>query len=1829
MSKSPFLLGMLSLFALLFVASCKEPAVKEEPIQKNVFVRAWTTGQVSSGSAVRIVFDLPDEYLHFSNETPPEDVFELTPATKGKTFWASNYTLIFKPETSLKNGTKYKVVVDLEKLLGIHGKDRKFTFYIDVIPLEFTVETDNLKAYNNSDMQWNYLSGRIISSDDVTGEYIKTLLTAGQQGKKLNIKFNGQEYGTVFSFVIDSVERRIKESSLMLKWQGDKPVRGFDEDDELKVRVPALHYFDLVKIEVDNTPDQFLTVEFTDPVDPAQNLDGLIYFDDKSEVRLSIEGNTVLVTPAKRLVGEKNIHIQKKILSVNGKSLPGNIIRAVYFEQIKPDIRFTSSGVIMPGEDGWLLPFEAVNLKAVDVLIKKIYAKNVQQFLQVNDLSGSYQLHRVGELIHHEKVLLAGDNGEVKGWKAYAIDLSKMIEKEPGAVYRVEFRYKKSYVVNICGGSAVPENDQDEEVTEDYYNDDYYYPPDFKWRDRDDPCKDSYYYSNRFKARNVLASNIGLTVKENGGRFVVFAHDLITARPMTDVRLELYNYQQRELCVAKTDNEGKAVLTYQGEPYLLVAEKSGQFAYQRLDGGSALSYSKFDTKGVDVSRGIKAFIYGERGVWRPGDTLFLTVIVDDHDNPLPDGHPVKLKLTGPRGTDWVKKKSINGKNGFYSFCIPTNSNFPTGFWKATAEVGGAEFTRTIRLETIKPNRLKIELTLQDSILREDNNNGVLNVRWLHGGIASGLKADVNVTVRQTKTVFANYEGFNFDDPARSYPPEELTVFEGKLNEWGRARFDFDLPPAKMAPGMLKVNFSTKVYERGGDFSIDQKSASYAPFPYYIGLKKPDPGKNRYLEVDKEQVFEVATVSETGEPISKNDLEYVVYKLDWSWWYGSNSRNLAYYIDKNYNRIVKRGNVTTRNGKGSFAFKLNYPEWGWFYIMVQSKNGGHRTGMKVYYDWPVSYARKNRFTPGSANLLSLSTDKDKYMIGETVKVSVPTPQNARLLVTVEKGNKQFRMWQMDAEGKETVISFEATADMTPNVYLYVSVLQPHNQTVNDLPIRMYGVTPIMVEDRKTVLEPVLDVPETIRPNEKYTVKVSEKNHRKMTYTIAVVDEGLLDLTHFKTPSPHRYFYAKEALAVKTWDIYDQVMGAFGRRLEKIFAIGGDMEMQGDEGKKKANRFKPVVTYLGPFLLEEGAANSHQIQMPNYVGSVRCMVVAGEEGAYGETEQTFTVKQPLMVLGTLPRVLAPGEKVKLPVSVFVMDDKIKNVSVHVETNEFFVKTKADQSVQIPREGEHMAYFDLETVDRQGVAKVKIVVKSGGEQAEYEMELQVRNPNPRIYKVTYQLLKPGEKWQEEIEPFGTPGTNEINLTVSTFPPVNLERRLSYLVRYPYGCIEQTTSSVFPQLFLSQLMDIEKEKQLDMENNIKKGIERIILFQLNNGGFSYWPGGVYANDWGTSYAGHFLLLAKEKGYYVSQTILDKWMQYQKMTANNWTYVNYEAFNQAYRLYTLALAGKPNLSAMNRLRSFDNLPAQAKYRLAAAYAVIGRKEIAAKLLDGVMPTYTKDTEYWHWSYGSVLRDKAFNLETYLLMGEEEKALNLFIDITDNLKSDKWMSTQTTAFALYAVSLLVNENDRNAACRFSYEWNGHAAGIMDIKTAVYSTGLEIKNTNKLAMENLSDNNLFMTITSSGIPLRQEEVHFEQNLNLQVKYYDMNGKSIDISRLSHGMDFYAEITVSNPGNRGWLKNLALTQIFPSGWEIINTRMLDLGSSLASDKSDYIDFRDDRVDIFFGLGANQKKRFVILLNASYLGEFYLPVSRCADMYDNTINAAIGGGWVKVSN
>jgi len=390
-------------------------------------------------------------------------------------------------------------------------------------------------------------------------------------------------------------------------------------------------------------------------------------------------------------------------------------------------------------------------------------------------------------------------------------------------------------------------------------------------------------------------------------------------------------------------------------------------------------------------------------------------------------------------------------------------------------------------------------------------------------------------------------------------------------------------------------------------------------------------------------------------------------------------------------------------------------------------------------------------------------------------------------------------------------------MTPNIYAFVSVIQPHLQTKNDLPIRSYGVVPVMVEDPATFLKPVISMPDKIKPETKYQIKVSEANRRKMTYVLAVVDEGLLDLTHFKTPSLHDYFYRKEALAVNTWDFYNDVIGAYGGRLSQVFAIGGGGTVQ-ELSRKKLNRFKPVVTFLGPFTLQKGSPGQvHILKISNYIGAVRVMVVAGNTGAYGSAQKTVAVKQPLMVLASMPRTLVPGETLRLPVTIFAMEEFIKKVKLSVSVNDMFTVSRPQQEIDFTHAGEKIAYVKVKVANREGIGKATIEVTSGRETAFYDIDISIRNPNQRVYHTESYSLEAGKtvKAKPRFIP-GATGT-QMAFTVSKIPPINLEKRLQYLISYPYGCIEQTVSSVFPQLYLDKLTSLSGKQQDEIENNIK----------------------------------------------------------------------------------------------------------------------------------------------------------------------------------------------------------------------------------------------------------------------------------------------------------------------------------------------------------------------------------------------------------------------------
>ena len=689
------------------------------------------------------------------------------------------------------------------------------------------------------------------------------------------------------------------------------------------------------------------------------------------------------------------------------------------------------------------------------------------------------------------------------------------------------------------------------------------------------------------------------------------------------------------------------------------------------------------------------------------------------------------------------------------------------------------------------------------------------------------------------------------------------------------------------------------------------------------------------------------------------------------------------------------------------------------------------------DWPGWAGRAQRENPGGASMLTFSANKTKYNVGENVDINFPSSKDGRALVSIESGSKVLDAYWVETEKDETNFSFKVTEEMTPNIYVNITLVQPHLYTANDLPIRLYGVIPILVEDPNTKIQPVLNMPKILAPEENVSLNVKEQNGKAMTYTIAMVDEGLLDLTRFKTPDPWKSFYAREALGVKTWDMYDFVIGAFGGKIAQLFSIGGDGEAVGAQGNK-ANRFKPMVKFLGPFHLESGDNKTHTFKMPRYVGSVRTMVIAGQDEAYGFTEKTTPVRKPLMVLATLPRVVGPGESVKLPVTVFAMEKHVKNVSVEVKTNGYFTGS-AKQNITFNEVGDQVVNFDLEVAKKLGVGKVKVIVRSGKEKAEYDIEIDVRNPNPPVVDYVDAVIESGQSWNTDYSPIGISGTNKGTLELSNIPPIDFGRRLKYLTQYPHGCVEQTTSGAFPQLFLSSVMDVDAKMKVKISNNIKGAIKRLKTFQQPNGGLGYWPNANTANDWGTSYAGHFMLEAEKKGYSLPVGFKNNWVKYQKKAARNWSpasknnkyYYKSQDLVQAYRLYTLALAKKPALGAMNRLREQTNLSLQAKWRLAAAYVLAGQPEVAKKLTNNLTTSISPYSEM-SYSYGSSFRDEAMILETMSLMKQRSKAVSLMKKVSEALTSSRWMSTQTTAYCLIAMSKFAGNDATSKELKFTY-----------------------------------------------------------------------------------------------------------------------------------------------------------------------------------------------------
>ena len=1350
--------------------------------------------------------------------------------------------------------------------------------------------------------------------------------------------------------------------------------------------------------------------------------------------------------------------------------------------------------------------------------------------------------------------------------------------------------------------------------------------------------------SDRVAACNVFASNLGMIVKRNSlNKLWIAVSNILDTKPIGKAQVTAYNFQLQPIGKGETNGEGFVEITPNGVPFIIVAESEKQKAYVRVVDGEEQSVSRFDVGGKDIQKGLKGFIYGERGVWRPGDTLHISFILEDREKRIPDKHPVALEIYNPRGQFYTKMISTQGMNGFYTFDVPTQATDPTGLWNAYIKVGGTTFHKGLRIETIKPNRLKINLALPKVLQATDKDfYAPLTSTWLTGATASKLKAKVEMSLSKVNTQFKNYGQYIFNNPATDFTTIKTDIFDGTLDAEGKANVMLKVPTATEAPGMLNATFTTRVFEPGGDASIYTQTIPFSPFTSYVGINLNQP-KGKYIETDKDHVFDIVTVNTQGQLVNSSNLEYKIYRIGWSWWWENSGESFGTYINNSSITPVASGNLQTRGGKASFKFRIDYPSWGRYLVYVKDKESGHATGGTVYVDWPEWRGRSSKTDPSGIKMLAFSLNKDSYEIGETATAIIPAAAGGRALVSIENGSTVLRQeWIEVSNGGDTKYTFKITPEMTPNVYLHISLLQPHAQTVNDLPIRMYGVVPVFVTNSQTVLQPQIQMPEVLRPETNFNVTVSEKTGKPMTYTLAIVDDGLLDLTNFKTPDPWNDFYSREALGIRTWDMYDNVLGASAGSYSSLFSTGGDATLKPADAK--ANRFKPVVKFIGPFYLGKGKSQTHTLKLPMYVGSVRAMVVAGQEGAYGNAEKTAFVRTPLMMLSTLPRVLSIQEEITVPVNIFAMENQVKNVTVSLQASGGGVQIVGanQQSLKFSQPGDQLVFFTLKTGSKTGKATIHLTANGGGQQTKETIEIEVRNPNPVVTLRNSQWVEAGQSKELSYNLSSSSANNQIKLEVSRIPSVDISRRFDFLYNYQHHCTEQLTSKALPLLFIGQFKTIDKIEAEKIKTNVQEAIRQIYGRQLPNGGFVYWPGNAVADEWISSYAGMFLTLAQEKGYAVHSNVLNKWKRFQRAAAQNWRMPQdasgwqqwQSELQQAFRLYTLALAGAPEYGAMNRMKEQAGLSIQAKWRLAATYALTGKMKPAEELVYNAETTVSPYSSM-NQIYGSSDRDEAMILETLILMNRERDALQQAKVVSKNLSQEEWFSTQSTAFALMAMGRLAEK--LSGTLDFVWTWNDKQQPAVKSAKAVFEK--EIATTPKsgmIAVKNQGKGALSVDLITRTQLLNDTLPAISDNLRMDIRYANLNGTPISVNDIIQGTDFMAITSISNISGTSDYTNLALTHIIPSGWEIYNERMVAPetesvaadGSGKSVSKYNYLDIRDDRVLTYFNLRRGETKVFTVRLQATYAGNFILPAVQCEAMYDVNVQARSKAGRTTVS-
>ncbi len=843
-----------------------------------------------------------------------------------------------------------------------------------------------------------------------------------------------------------------------------------------------------------------------------------------------------------------------------------------------------------------------------------------------------------------------------------------------------------------------------------------------------------------------------------------------------------------------------------------------------------------------------------------------------------------------------------------------------------------------------------------------------------------------------------------------------------------------------------------------------------------------------------------------------------------------------------------------------------------------------------------------------------------------------------MVTVER-DQLYDVQVVEFKNNTGLVAVNVRENWKPNVYVSVQLIRSIDSLEEHAPARAFGTVALPIDCSKNKLEVNITADKELRPNQKAEVEIEIPDASEEAYvTLAAVDEGILQLTNFTNPNPFNFFFGKVRLDVKSYDLYNMLLPEV-EQTDVNSSPAGDADVY-EEAMRKENlnpisvkRVKPVSLYSGIVKLNEEGKAKVTLDLPQFNGTLRLMAVAFDGARFGAEKKKVIVRDPIVLTPTYPRFVAGTDKFVVPVGVFNGTGADGEFVVSLKgAGPVNFRSKAEEHVTLKNGQEKMIYFDLEAQNAVDKVVFNLKAEGNGESSEVETELALRPAAPLVHEFMAGTVKADEPVKIKLPKDWVPGTENYSLTLSPFPAVKFNGSLQYLLKYPHGCAEQTTSKLFPLLYFNELAkkaEPELFKDESVDYYIKEGIQKLQSMQLEGGDFSYWPGGNYSYRWVSLYVSHFLVEARKANYEVANHVYDQMLDYVRSIARETAYESYDLQSKVYALYVLALADKADLSNMAYVKNhqLEELYSDSRAMLAAAFYYAGERLEAKQLIPQsfTKPNIKRETGG---NFNSSVRTDAIILAVLADVEPSHPSIPILVQrLSESAKVGYWGTTQENAFAYMAIGKMLNKKSQD-------KYTGKVlVDSKEIASFSNEEDLILKNQSladgeiTISLDGVGENYYFAQV--NGVPLSGEVKEYDSGVEVRREYLDKNGKPLDINDIKQGDLVVAKITVKTLQNN--LDNMVIVDMLPAGLEIENPRLGNYSSIdwIYDDyfPVEYMDIRDDRLLLFASMYYEDTYTFHYTLRAVTVGEFVLPPIKAECMYEPEISSISGSGSIKI--